>query len=155
MLVEIKSYEVVTHAKSLPTLQATLFVLFVAAPIASLAQRNAATEDACLRLPSHVEWRACFAAKFEQSNIELHDAEAAIEADIERWDFGPTYRARALAALREASASFARWRDAQCEFQATLAASGNGANDRRLLCAIELNQRRIADLKASGATRSR
>lgn len=52
-----------------------------------------------------------------------------------------------VSAFEAAASQFLRYRQSQCEFQTSLAAGGNGAVDRRLLCEIDLNNRRIAELQ--------
>ena len=61
-------------------------------------------------------------------------------------------RQRATRELAKASRLFAQYRDSQCRWQAALAFGGNGATGRQLLCAIELNDRRAAQLRQAAET---
>ncbi len=56
------------------------------------------------------------------------------------------YIDQALSAFDAASKQYAQFRKTQCEVPAKLAFGGNAADDRRLLCQIELDARRMADL---------
>ena len=47
---------------------------------------------------------------------------------------------RALAALDSAAVRFRQFKAAQCEFEASTAAGGNGAGDLRALCDIALDK---------------
>ncbi len=113
------------------------------------AQRSAAAEHACFSAESHAEARSCLQREASRSEESLRAAEGRLEAGLAQWQEEPEYRTTASKRLARASATFRQARDAQCELQAAFAAGGNGAGDRRLLCIIELNARRIADLDAS------
>lgn len=56
------------------------------------------------------------------------------------------------AAFIAAAAELAQSRTSQCEFVATLAAGGSGAEARYLLCKIELDTRWVHDVKADAAS---
>jgi uncharacterized protein YecT (DUF1311 family) len=132
--------------------QIILFAACLLLPDGARAQRNAPAEEQCFELGSHAESRACLEVLARQSADEVKLAEIALRAALQRWDQEPEHRSRSLAALRASSLSFARHRQAQCEFLSSLAAGGNGADDRRLLCQIELGQRRVSELRAALAS---
>jgi hypothetical protein len=54
---------------------------------------------------------------------------------------------RILKNFDAATEQFKRYRTAQCEFEASSAAGGNGADDIRLQCEVRLNRERVARLK--------
>lgn len=80
--------------------------------------------------------------------MSLVAAEAEVRSKLAKWDQEPTYRADAASAFDAAVSAFVRFREHQCSFQASLAAAGNAAEDRRLLCEIELNTSRIAYIQS-------
>lgn len=118
-------------------------------PFVVAAQTNAAAAQSCFSEPSHADARACLEARLKSSADAMQKAEAMAFAALERWGEEPHYKSQSAAALRASSVAFVRMRATQCEFAASLAAGGNGATDRRLLCEIELNERRSAELRAS------
>ncbi len=115
-------------------------------------QDAALAEEQCFKLASHAEARACLEARSQQSALAVQQAESSLRAAFLKWDQEPQYRARSIAALNDSSAKFRQYRESQCEFQAAVAAGGNGAGDRRLLCNIGLNLRRTAELQAIQAS---
>jgi len=78
----------------------------------------------------------------------LKKAEAATLAAVAKWDEWPSNRRRTRAALMDSSKQFHRCRQAQCELQASLATGGTETTHRRLLCAIELDEQRMAHLQS-------
>ena len=119
-----------------------------ALPAIAQAQRSAEAEDLCFGQASHPEIRACLKVQAKASEQALRAAEANVLAALERWEQEPSYKSRGKEALKASSRAFDRMRQAQCEFQATLAAGGNGSGERRLLCEVELNRQRVAELQA-------
>ena len=61
----------------------------------------------------------------------------------------PDEVSRALAAFDEAAIAYQDYRKKECDYLASLAFGGNGAEDRRLLCQIELDRRRTSNLKSA------
>lgn len=121
-------------------------------PTLAVAQRSAQAEAICLGQLGHASARSCLIARATQSDARLEEAERVLRQVIGAWGEDEDYKRAALAAQKRAHAEFLRSRAAQCEFQATLAAGGNGANDRRLLCRIELNDRRVSEVQAIAAS---
>lgn len=117
-------------------------------PMLAAAQRSAGAESACLGLAAHADARRCLISEASKSDDRLERAERNLRQALSRWQEDAGYKQYSLAAQEVASAEFLRARSAQCELQATLAAGGNGANDRRLLCRVELNERRVTDIQA-------
>jgi uncharacterized protein YecT (DUF1311 family) len=126
--------------------RAVLFLLVM--PAIAAAQRNAQAEQLCLHQGSQAEARTCLQAQAKLSADAVLAAERAALAALERWDQEPSYKARSKAALQASTQAFYRARHAECEFQATLAAGGNGATARRLLCEVELNRQRMGELQS-------
>ena len=122
---------------------ATLVAFSGAAP----CQRHTAAQ-ACFDEGGQVQARECLEDRFRTSEAELKNAEAASLAALGHWQEAPANRAKSLKALKESAIAFHRYRTKQCALQASLTAGGTGTGHRRLLCAIELNQRRIADLRS-------
>jgi hypothetical protein len=127
-------------------------LLAAAISVSALAQRSSPAEKLCIAKQSHAEARACLEAEAEATARSVQDAESSALAALDRWNEEPNYKSNSAAALRESSKAFAQMRSVQCGYLASLAAGGNGAGDRRLLCEIALNERRVADLRASIAS---
>ncbi|MBK1715370.1 lysozyme inhibitor LprI family protein [Rubrivivax gelatinosus] len=121
-------------------------------PMLAVAQRSAKAETTCLGLLGHADARSCLIAEAAKSDWRLEEAERDLRQVVCNWQENESYKRTALAAQKQAHAEFLRARSAQCELQATLAAGGNGANDRRLLCRIELNDRRVAEVRSIAAS---
>lgn len=124
--------------------------LLVVAPSAAFAEVFASEQ--CFNLPSHAEARACLEVRERASAGTLGRAEEAFLLALSNWDQEPNFKARARSNFKASAASFSRYRSAQCELQASLAAGGNAAGDRRLLCAIELNEQRATQLQSEAGT---
>jgi uncharacterized protein YecT (DUF1311 family) len=112
-----------------------------------VGQRNSNAEEKCFRLDSHAEARTCLEASEKESAVLLGRAEVAFRSALTQWDEVPQIRDQALAAFDDSIVAFRHYRKTQCEVQASLAAGGNSANDRRLLCLIELNMERTSQLE--------
>lgn len=117
-------------------------------PMLAVAQRSAKAEATCLGLLGHADARSCLIAEAAKSDGRLEEAERDLRQVISNWQEDEIHKGNALAAKEQAHAEFIRARSAQCELQAMLAAGGNGANDRRLLCRIELNDRRVEEVRS-------
>ena len=115
---------------------------FLAIATTGSSQRNAKAE-ACFSLGSHVEARACLEARFKATDVVLREQEVACDKAISTWDEAAEVRKRTKSAFADTGRAFRQYRSAQCDLQAVLAAGGTGAQDRRLMCAIELNEQRI------------
>jgi uncharacterized protein YecT (DUF1311 family) len=124
--------------------------ILVAVPAS--AQRDTLAQEQCFKVASHAEARACLEAQSKQSDLALKKAESSLRSALAQWDQETQYKSRSTAQVERAAATFQRYRESQCEFQASLAAGGNGSGDRRLLCHIELNRRRVAELQAAQAS---
>ena len=111
-----------------------------------MAQRSAEAEAKCFNLSSHSDIRQCLIAENSESEQRLRQASIASINAIKGWDEETSSKNRSVAANRIAIAAFQRIRESQCKFIASLSAGGNGAEDRRLLCKIELNSRHSKDL---------
>lgn len=117
-------------------------------PMLAVAQRSAKAEATCLGLLGHADARSCLIAEAAKSDGRLEEAERHLRQVISNWQEDEIHKRNALAAEERAHAEFIRSRSAQCELQAMLAAGGNGANDRRLLCRVELNDRRVDEVRS-------
>jgi hypothetical protein len=117
-------------------------------PIPTLAQRNSSAESDCYKLSSHADARGCLESRSKESAEKLSEAEQVFKSALEKSGEDAPEIARELAAFVSASAEFKLYREKQCDLQAALTAGGNAASDRRLLCEIELNDRRKVDLSA-------
>ena len=115
---------------------------------ATLAQRSAPAEEVCSKLAGHADSRACLEHEAAHSLALVEAAEQSFREFLLKADETPGAAARTLAAFEDASREYWRYRRRQCDFLAALAYGGNGAGDRRLLCLIELDTRRVADLRA-------
>ncbi len=126
-----------------------IFLLpFLFAAASASAQSGAAAGKQCYEQPSHAAARACLEKQARQSALSVTRAEALVRSSLEKWDQEPAIRSRSLSAFETSVSQFIHYRETQCEFHASLAAGGNAAGDRRLLCEIELNNRRAAELQA-------
>lgn len=117
--------------------------------ILALLQNNAFAEDQCFNVASHAETRACLEARAKDSALALTNAESALRSALLNWDQEQQYKTRSISKLDTASTQFQRYRKNQCEFDASLAAGGNAADDRRLLCYIALDEKQAAELQAA------
>jgi uncharacterized protein YecT (DUF1311 family) len=124
----------------------SVLVLGLLVPIAAAAQRNAEAEK-CFDSGGHGEARACLERRAADSAKEVSRAEVLAVAVLEHWDQENDYRRCSVLMLKQSQTAFIGWRKAQCDLQWSLAAGGNGAGDRRLLCEIELSKRRVAELQ--------
>lgn len=98
---------------------------------------------------SQAGMRDCLAAKAEASRSALRQAEEMGARRLSRWDEDVRYVKRAKARLVAANTDFARYRDAQCQFSASLSGggAGNGHEIGRLACLASLNNRRAEQLR--------
>ena len=113
-----------------------------------VAQAASPAAEQCFNLPSHAEARACLESRERESAAVVGRTEEAFRVALASWDQEPSFKSRARANLDASVETYRRHRAAQCELHASLAAGGNAASDRRLLCAIELNEERVAQLQS-------
>lgn len=132
-----------------------LSIVIFLLPFFALAQDNVIQKNECGSHGSHSEERACYIAENAKSEQMLGNAEASTLSALHRWDEDAHFKSRSIAAFKNTTTNFRQMRKINCEFQATLAAGGNGAGDMRLDCQIELNQRRIIELQKTTASLQR
>jgi uncharacterized protein YecT (DUF1311 family) len=106
----------------------------------------------CYRLESHADQRDCLEALAAETTQLVEKLGGKALADVTEWDQEASYRGRTQTYLRKSIGAFAEGKSAECELQASLAAGGNAASDRRLICQIDMNERRISELLAIDAT---
>jgi uncharacterized protein YecT (DUF1311 family) len=119
-------------------------------PLSCFAQRDAAAATSCYARVGHAEARACLEIKATTALQEMITAERRLADAMKDWD---TTGNSAQARLKEANELHRRYRLAQCDLQVAAANGGNSATDRRLLCLIELDQRRALELRATAGER--
>jgi hypothetical protein len=105
----------------------------------------------CGNAPDHASERACWTKAAKDSAARVRAAQDAQRQRISRWDQDPPYRSRSLALFDEAAKGFARFRQEQCNFEASAAAGGNGAGDMRLSCQVALDQAYLRSLQEQAA----
>jgi hypothetical protein len=97
--------------------------------------------------------RDCLAKKADESQKTLRQAENHMVSALSNWDEDGKYISLAKAKIAASSKDFVRYRNAQCEFSASL--SGGGAGNAyeigRLACVAELNGRRAEQLRNAAA----
>lgn len=121
----------------------------------AFAQRNLSASTECYKSGGHADARNCLEQKAEQSRANLHLAEESLKIFLASWDQEQQYKSDAANWLVKSSSLFDQYRQSQCELQASLAAGANGASDRRLLCIIELNEKRSLELQNTIESRER
>ena len=93
--------------------------------------------------------RDCLAKKAENSQKELRQAEEKVTSILAMWDEDTKYVNLAKAKLAASNTEFAKYRETQCRFSASL--SGGGAGNAhemgRLACVTVLNNRRAEQLR--------
>jgi uncharacterized protein YecT (DUF1311 family) len=117
-------------------------LIFAALAVPASASTNCGSER------SQVGYRECLKIKASQSSVELEQALALLARRIDSWDEELEYRQRARAHLQLSFGRFQRFRDSQCELEASLAAGGNGAGDMRLHCEADLNKQYAKSLRS-------
>lgn len=111
-----------------------LSVLFLLAEVA-LAEPDCGGKSS-----SHADERACWIKAARESEIRVHTAQEAQRKRIKSRAEDTEYIDRTLALFNESAKQFVRYRQSQCEFEASVAAGGNGAGDMRLSCQIALDE---------------
>lgn len=117
-------------------------------PSLATAQRSTEAETTCLSITGHADARQCLISEDARSEKRLKQADGALMDAFKKWSEEESSKKRSVTAHRIALSEFERMRDSQCELMASLAAGGNSAEDRKLLCRIELNARYTKDLSA-------
>lgn len=100
---------------------------------------------------SHADERACWQKAAEESSALVRAAQDDLRKRIESWDEDADYRERTLVLFNESTQQFDRYRKAQCEFEASSAAGGNGAGDMRLSCQISLDEVYLRSVRVQSA----
>lgn len=99
------------------------------------------------RSSSHADERACWIKAAEKSNALVHTAQESLRQRIKNWDEEADYIKRTLSLFDESTKQFNRYRQSQCEFEASTAAGGNSADDMRLNCQIALDETCLRSLQ--------
>jgi Lysozyme inhibitor LprI len=98
--------------------------------------------------------RDCLDAKGRATAADLQRAEIAMISALPSVDIWPRFIAEAKSRFAQSNAAFARYRAAQCAFNASMAggAAGNSREIMRLACVAELNARRASEIGTSAAS---
>jgi len=110
------------------------------------AQRAADAEAECYKLVGHVSARECLGRHEAESATLVEKAERDLLVSLRQESKDPGDASRAVEALDLSARQYKLYRKSQCDLVASLALGGNSATDRRLLCQIDLDKRRVADL---------
>ena len=102
---------------------------------------------ACSDLPSHAEQRHCLELEAAKLSQQIETTQGVLRDRIAAWDEDANYKSRALALLASAASQFKAFTTAQCAFEASAAAGGNGAGDRQLECQISLGMAYLKSLQ--------
>jgi hypothetical protein len=106
--------------------------LLVLTPVAQAARVS------CDALADHAGQRACLEKQAAASGSVVV-AEHALSKRISAWDEDRAYRIKSLELLAMTARQFRIYRNAQCNFDASSTAGGNGAGDLRFKCQIALD----------------
>jgi hypothetical protein len=123
---------------------------FAAPPSSVSSERD--VREACSN-HSQAGLRDCLTEKVKQSRSELIHAEELAAKTLSGWDEDSRYIRIAQGNLAESNSAFARYREAQCEFSASLSggAAGNAREIRRMACVASLNGSRADDLRRTSS----
>jgi hypothetical protein len=127
------------------TLRSILFAVVTCWPAAALPAQP------CGNAPDHASERACWIKAAKDSNARVHAAQDLQRRRIGQWDQDPQYRANTLALFNEAADKYAHFRRAQCEYEASVAAGGNGAGDMRHSCQVALDNAYLKSIQSQAA----
>lgn len=122
------------------------YKLTIALILVSLAM-TAHASSLCRNAPDHATERACLIREAELSIQKVKAAQNALRKDIGAWDEEPYFKAKTLDLFNSSIHQFQSYRDTQCEYEASMAAGGNSADDLRLYCKIELDDIYLKALK--------
>ena len=91
----------------------------------------------------------CLEKKQRASESDLKRAEDDVHGALSKWDEDAKYIGLSTARLAVSGKAFAKYRQEQCTFAASLGggAIGNALDMRRLACVAELNSRRAEQLR--------
>lgn len=117
------------------TLRLTALLLLV--PTMLAAQDD--DEEFCPKGRTQLDMNACAADEWAVADSVLNDTYQAVIRIIEP---------ERVEALREAQRAWVRFRDAECEFQASQFGGGSIVPMVELLCRADLTRKRIADFDA-------
>lgn len=97
---------------------------------------------------SQAGMRDCLSKKAQASHKILRQVEEKAASILSNWDDDNKYVNQAKAKLAASNKEFAKYRDIQCEFLASLSGggAGNAHETGRLACIAELNSRRAEEL---------
>mgnify|MGYP003945700773 CR=1 FL=1 len=123
-----------------------LLTIVVSWPVAALCAQP------CGDAPDHASERACWIKAAKDSDARVHMEQELQRQRIDQWDQDRPYRARTLALFNEAADKFAHLRHAQCDYEASAAAGGNGAGDMRLSCQGALDNAYLKSLRSQVAS---
>lgn len=100
---------------------------------------------------SQAGMRECLAHKLADSQKALKQAEEQAASALGQWDEDAKYVNQARARLSASGKVFMQYRDAQCNWLASLSggAAGNATEIRRMACAAGLNFGRAAQLRSA------
>jgi uncharacterized protein YecT (DUF1311 family) len=102
---------------------------------------------------SQAGMRDCLAQKVVASQQALQQAESETLSLLSKWDEDAKHASQAKVQLAHSGTAFAKYREAQCAYMASLrgGAIGNAAEVTRLACVAELNHRRAEQLRKAAA----
>jgi len=126
----------------------TVFVLpAIAAPIDVVLSERALREECSAA--SQAEMRDCLIKKVDESQKALRQTEDNVASVFSKWDEDNKYISLAKTKLAASGREFAQYRDAQCDFSASLSGggAGNAHEMKRLACVAELNSTRAEQLR--------
>lgn len=126
-----------------------LFSLMFMFPFFAWGQSSTVSAHKCYKNESHASARECLEKIALSQAVLLKDTESKLRSTLQEWDQTPEDKTRALIALNEGATNFESYVKSQCDFQASIAAGGNAATNRRLLCEIELKKKRVAELQST------
>lgn len=97
---------------------------------------------------SQAEMQDCLAEKAKSSLELLKDIENEVLGILSSWDEDSKYVRQSRASLIRSNKNFVTYREAQCDYSASLSGGGVGGSHemRRLACIAELNYRRAKQL---------
>jgi hypothetical protein len=105
----------------------------------------------CGDAPDHASERACWVKAARNSNARVRAAQELQRHRIKSSDLEAAFKSRALALFNMAATTFAQYRQAQCEYEASAAAGGNGADDMRLSCQVSINEAYLKSIQAQAS----
>lgn len=112
----------------------------------SLAGLASAAPDCGGRSSTHASERACWIKAAQKSKARVDSAQEALRKRIKGWDEDAEFIERSLVLFNESTKRFSRYRQSQCDFEASVSAGGNGADDMRLSCQIALDEAYLRSL---------